>query len=284
MNRPTQEWSRYYHDRELKGVEVLHARFVTHRYSRHAHEYGVIALVDRGAASYWYRGAQQTAVTGHAFLINPGEPHTGDPAVADGYTYRVLYPTLECLARVAADAGAVAWSGNFRGSVVDDPPLVSFLTAFHAGVEANAPIAGIEWFLLQALARLTTEHGETRVSIKTGGAERSAVKRAREYVETHFAERTSISKLASLSSLSPYYFARSFEKIVGLPPHAYLESVRVRKAREFLDRGYTLASTALLAGYADQSHFTHRFKSVLGITPGQYAGQHSGRPKSRPVP
>jgi AraC-like DNA-binding protein len=283
MNRPTEEWSRYYHDRELEGIEVLHARFVTHRYPRHAHEHGVIALVDRGAASYRYRGARQTAVQGQAFLINPGEPHTGDPAVADGYTYRVLYPTPEYLARVATDAGAMAWSGNFRGSVVDDPLLVSSLTAFHAGVEANASIARIEWFLLQALARLTTEHGETRVPIKSAGSEHSAVKRAREYLETHFAERISISKLASLTSLSPYYLARSFEKIVGLPPHAYLESVRVRKARGFLDQGYTLASAALLAGYADQSHFTHRFKSVLGITPGQYAGRHSGRPKSRRV-
>jgi AraC-like DNA-binding protein len=29
--------------------------------------------------------------------------------------------------------------------------------------------------------------------------------------------------------------------------------------------------TALATGYPDQSHFTHRFRSITGITPAQYA-------------
>jgi AraC-like DNA-binding protein len=28
--------------------------------------------------------------------------------------------------------------------------------------------------------------------------------------------------------------------------------------------------TALAAGFADQSHFTRQFKSLIGITPGRY--------------
>jgi AraC-like DNA-binding protein len=70
--------------------------------------------------------------------------------------------------------------------------------------------------------------------------------------------------------LSPYYFARAFESEIGVPPHAYLEGVRIRKAREFLDRGDTIVSAALSVGYSDQSHLTRRFKRFLGITPGQY--------------
>ncbi|MGH8186357.1 MAG: AraC family transcriptional regulator [Steroidobacteraceae bacterium] len=38
-----------------------------------------------------------------------------------------------------------------------------------------------------------------------------------------------------------------------------------------LDRGSSIAEVALAVGYADQSHLTHRFKRLLGITPGQYA-------------
>jgi transcriptional regulator GlxA family with amidase domain len=100
--------------------------------------------------------------------------------------------------------------------------------------------------------------------------ERPAVTAAREYMETHFAEDVTIAKLAALVSLSPFYFARAFEREIGLPPHAYLESIRIRKACELLDQGYTLVSTALSAGYVDQSHLTHRFKRILGVTPGQY--------------
>src|SRR5262249_38141907 len=72
---------------------------------------------------------------------------------------------------------------------------------------------------------------------------------------------------------SPFHFARAFEKEIGLPPHAYLEAVRLRKARELLDRGEPIVEAGLRLGYSDQSHFTNRFKRALGITPGQYIRQ-----------
>lgn len=112
--------------------------------------------------------------------------------------------------------------------------------------------------------------------------ERPAVRAAREYMETHYADDISIARLAALVSLSPHHFARAFGREVGLPPHTYLEIIRVRKAREFLDRGDTVVSAALSAGFVDQSHLTKRFKRFLGITPGKYAkrtiaGQCSAR-------
>ena len=61
MKDSVKEWSRYYHDPGIQGLEVLHARFVGHRYPRHVHDYFVIALVKSGAASYWYRGSQEVA-------------------------------------------------------------------------------------------------------------------------------------------------------------------------------------------------------------------------------
>ena len=269
-NNAQHEWSRYYHDHALHDLDVLHARFIEHRYVRHAHDYFVIALVERGAASYWYRGAQHIASAGHVFVINPGEAHTGDPATPNGYVYRVIYPRLEQIARVADDLGTGVKEFFCRKSVLQDRCLAALLSSFHQRLAEKAPTAQCESLLLQALARLITQHSNPRVTVKSVGREVPAVKTACEYIESHFAEDVSLSKLATLVSLSPYYFARAFEKEVGLPPHAYLENVRIRKAREFLDRGDTVVSVALAAGYVDQSHFTHRFKRFLGITPGQY--------------
>ena len=112
--------------------------------------------------------------------------------------------------------------------------------------------------------------------------ERPAIRAAREYMETHYADDISIARLAALVSLSPHHFARAFGREVGLPPHTYLEIIRIRKAREFLDRGDTVVSAALSAGFVDQSHLTKRFKRFLGITPGKYArstiaGQYPAR-------
>jgi AraC-like DNA-binding protein len=166
--------------------------------------------------------------------------------------------------------------------VLDDPLLTGLLSQFHDSISRRRVQAECEALLLRALSRLIVAYADPRVAPKPIGRERPAVKRAREYLEANFARDVSLSELAGLVSFSPYYFARTFERETGLPPHAYLEGVRIRQARDLLDRGRPLADTALSVGYADQSHLTRRFKRFLGITPGQYAAQSRIRQDARP--
>ncbi len=264
------EWSRYYRLHDFESVEALHARFVSHRYPRHVHDYFVIGLVESGTQSYWYRGAQHITPAGQIFLVNPDEPHTGEAAAPEGYVYRTLYPHTDYLARVAEDVGNRPSLPFFKGAVLCDPILATLLSSFHKCLAKAAPKVESESLLLEALARLIMRHADPQATPRPAGRERPAVRKAREYMEANFEEDVSLSKLAGLVSLSPYHFARAFERETGLPPHAYLEGVRIRKAREFLDQGKTLVSAALSAGYSDQSHLTRRFKRFLGITPGQY--------------
>jgi AraC-like DNA-binding protein len=264
------EWSRYYRWDEFASVEALHARFVSHRYSRHVHDYFVIGLVEDGAQSYWYRGAQHVTPPGQIFVVNPDEPHTGEAASPEGYTYRTLYPRADYLARVADDVGKRPSLPFLKGAVLCDPLLATMLSSFHKCLAEAAPKVESESFLLEALARLIAKHADPQATPRPAGRERLAVRKACEYMEANFGENVSMSKLADLVSLSPYYFARTFEREIGLPPHSYLEGVRIRKVREFLDQGEPLISVALSAGYSDQSHLTRRFKRFLGITPGQY--------------
>lgn len=274
-----EEWSCYYHFPHLNDLEVLHARFVNHRYARHTHDYFVIALVDSGAASYWYRGGQRLAGSGQVFIANPDEPHTGDPVTPSGYTYRVLYPKVEHLAGLAAEVGNLHTTPFFCDSVLRDNRLSWLLSRFHASLYQGAQSAQCETLLLHTLTRLLTHHADPHITPHAVGGERPAIRTACEYIQAHFAEDVSISKLANLVSLSSYYFARAFERAVGLPPHTYLENVRIERAREFLDQGQCLASAALLSGFVDQSHFTNRFKRFLGITPGQYVNWRTVRRK-----
>ena len=197
------EWSRYYHDHELHGLDVLHARFIEHRYARHAHNYFVVALVETGAASCWYRGAQRAASAGQVFVINPDEPHTGDPATPSGYVYRVLYPRAEHVATVAADIGTTKNAIFFKESVLHDPRLAILLTDFHKHFALRASAAECESLLLAALERLIICHSDPRIMPRPVGRERPPVRTACEYIQAHFADDVSLSKLAALVSLSP---------------------------------------------------------------------------------
>jgi AraC-like DNA-binding protein len=264
------EWSRYYRlDSGSSGA--LHAQFVAHRYPRHMHDFFVVGLVERGTQSYWYRGASHNTPAGQVFFVNPDEPHTGESAGSEGYLYRTLYLDCPFLIRVMGGMEASTKLPSLKGAVVRDPILTTLLTRFHNCLaDEQALGAKQESLLLEVIAHLLSHHADDPLEAGRAGDERSAVTRAREYMESHFDINLSLVDIAAAVSLSPYYFARAFERATGLPPHTYLESVRIRKAREILDGGASIVSTALSVGYADQSHLTRRFKRFLGITPGQY--------------
>jgi len=265
------EWTRYYRISATEGVTALHARFVAHRYPRHAHEHCVVGLVESGVQSYSYRRSKHITLAGQMFVVNPGESHTGEAAAETGYVYRTLYLQTEFLRRVLDDLGMTTRFPFLRGAIINDRSLALLLARFHKSLSSQASKLEQESFLLDALAVLLLRYADASGVLCPAGRERAAVLKARDYIESHFDNDISLKRLAGLVSLSPYYFARVFEKATGLPPHAYLESVRITKACELLDKGATIGTTAFSVGYADQSHLTKRFKRILAITPGQYS-------------
>nr|WP_081983984.1 AraC family transcriptional regulator [Massilia sp. JS1662] len=52
-----------------------------------------------------------------------------------------------------------------------------------------------------------------------------------------------------------------------VPPHVYLNAVRIAQAQALIRLGTPLAAVALECGFADQSHLTRRFKGSVGATP-----------------
>jgi AraC-like DNA-binding protein len=55
-----------------------------------------------------------------------------------------------------------------------------------------------------------------------------------------------------------------------MAPHAYLNQIRLERARQLLSAGEPSAQVAAATGFVDQSHLTRRFKGAFGVTPGQY--------------
>ena len=99
------ETARYWRHAGVPGVDLLRARFVTHRYSRHAHETYTFALIEAGTEVFEYGGSLLRADTGAVALLNPEVVHTGQAETPAGWAYRVLYPAADVVAGVAADLG-----------------------------------------------------------------------------------------------------------------------------------------------------------------------------------
>ena len=104
-----------------------------------------------------------------------------------------------------------------------------------------------------------------------GGLPPGAMRRVREYVETHLSESIDLTALAGIAGLSLYHFARAFKQSAGVTPHHYLVQRRVARAQEMMARTeLSLAEIALATGFSDQSHFARHFRQTLGMTPGQF--------------
>jgi AraC family transcriptional regulator len=105
-----------------------------------------------------------------------------------------------------------------------------------------------------------------------GALPRGRLRAVVEYIEEHLDANPTLEQIAGVAHLSPYHFARQFKAATGLPPHQYVISRRVERARQLLQgaSGLALAEVATRAGFSDQSQLSHHFKRLLGVTPGQF--------------
>ncbi|NEV00643.1 helix-turn-helix domain-containing protein [Bradyrhizobium uaiense] len=104
-----------------------------------------------------------------------------------------------------------------------------------------------------------------------GGLAAWQMKRACERLESDLSGKLPLQKIAAEFGLSVNHFSRAFRISTGLPPHQWLLRQRVRKAKELMAvHDLPLSEIAVSAGFANQSHFTRVFSSVLGISPGAW--------------
>jgi len=160
----------------------------------------------------------------------------------------------------------------FQAGVIYDDYLAGIVRHLHHVLEKpDTPLIEQESRLLWMLTQWVMRHADDHPALKMAGKEHRAVKLAREYIDDHYAEDISVKQLAHIANLSPFHLIRVFSNEVGIPPHAYLTQVRVRRAKALLARGRPIAQVALETGFADQSHLNRHFKRIVGVTPGQYS-------------
>jgi AraC-like DNA-binding protein len=242
------QWVRVYRLERSYPIEAVHALYVEHRFARHAHDHFVIGIIEKGVQQYSYRGSKHTTAPGQIFFVNGEEPHTGEAATRDGYLYRTLCLNPKVFRQLTFDLTEISELPNLGGSVVADRELFARLRRLHHALVANAPTMHCESLLLLAVRRLIRMHVKKRRDAPGVGRENSIVRQVKKYIAAHYAEDISLADLGALTSRSPFHVAHAFSKAFGLPPHAYLESIRVQHAREFLKSGMTLADTALMIG------------------------------------
>lgn len=258
----------------LDNLQLLRANFVTYAFKRHMHDYFVIGMIESGVQKFAYGREQYVTPTTGLIVINPGEPHTGEAAIPSGFRYRALYPEAEQMQQIAAEIkGRSRDIPFFSLPVIHDQALFHQFHRLHLNLESIASSLEHQSRYLWALAQLIMRHADTPPRARPFRRERHEVKRLRRYIDEHFAHDIKLADLAALVNWNAYYLLRVFRSEVGLPPHAYLENVRIQEAQRLLKNGTSVVEVAYRTGFSSQSHLTTTFKRLIGVTPGSYAKQ-----------
>lgn len=124
----------------------------------------------------------------------------------------------------------------------------------------------------EALSCLLRLQGRSpRQQALRGGLPPHARRRVGEYIEAHLAEPLTLGMLAEIACLSEYHFLRMFRTSFGMPPHAWIAARRIDRARQLLyHSAQPLQRIADDCGYADLSHFSHRFRAAAGCSPSAF--------------
>ena len=106
----------------------------------------------------------------------------------------------------------------------------------------------------------------------SGNKNRSILKSAIEYIDTHYMEETlSLNTAAQVANISANHFSALFSQNMGQTFIEYLTSLRMRHARELLRcTGKRSSEIASEVGYKDAHYFSYLFKKTQGMTPSEY--------------
>jgi transcriptional regulator GlxA family with amidase domain len=101
--------------------------------------------------------------------------------------------------------------------------------------------------------------------------QREALRELQRWIAGHLDEDLSVPKLSERAFMSPRNFARVFQREVGLTPAAYVEAVRLERARIALESSDTqIDEIARECGFGTVETLRRTFARRLGVSPSEY--------------
>lgn len=137
----------------------------------------------------------------------------------------------------------------------------------------------VDHMMLGLTAHVAQTYGGLKpaAELNRGGLAPWQVKRACDRLDSDLSGKVALQQIAAELGLSVSHFSRAFRISTGLPPHQWLLRQRVKAAKQLMTvRDLPLSEIAISAGFANQSHFTRVFSSMVGVSPGAWRREAHG--------
>jgi AraC family transcriptional regulator len=227
----------------------------------HAHDEAGFVLALAGTGELDYGGQTHVCEPGSLTFLPAGEPHA-NRFLGGVRCFEIM------LGSPWLDRFGEAFSAIERPTAFRNAAPVQVATRLRE--EVRSP---------DALSALAVEGLVTDLLVQTArnadfAQERRApvwLRRAKEYLHAHFAEDLSLTVVAAEAGVHPGHLTRAFRQHYHASVTEYVRALRIESACRLLATSdVPIAQIALDLGFADQGHFTRRFKARLGVTPGAF--------------
>ncbi len=160
-----------------------------------------------------------------------------------------------------------------------DPVVASLQVSLVRSIAAGREVDDLvfEHLLSALMTHVAIRYGDMRRPSPgmRGALAARQLRRAQEAMTESFEDPLALSEIARRCDLSPSHFSRAFKLATGKSPSEWRLERRIELAQKLLRNDeHSIAEVALLAGFADQSHFTKSFSRRIGRPPGDWLRLH----------
>lgn len=252
----------------------------------HAHDYYQIVYCKKASGSFEIGGRRYLAVPGHAYFIQPMEPH----AMRQDDSMRIV--ELKFLVRDEKSVQRLKQVPS-EFALEDDLTLrLSLKEVVKEGL-SQAPYssestnAALALLLIRILRKFVEDTSRSIQAFyfdvpdespdPAGRSSDVQLAKLIDYIEKHLAQPITLDDLVEQVHFNKSYLVERFKSIWGVPPMKYVNWLRVDRAKELLvttDKSVT--DIAQETGFQSIHYFSRYFKEKEQMTPQSYRLRYAG--------
>jgi AraC family transcriptional regulator len=238
------------------------------------HDRICLAVTLNGTFDYRSSRGAATLAPGATLLGNPGDCFECGHQHSTGDRCLSFHFEPEFYESVLSDIPGRRRLSFDRPSV---PPQTSASWLLPRADAALSDPSAAEEFAFDLAAFAATALTEPGRSPRAAAANGRRIQELARWIEAEAENHLPLMSLAQRACMSPHHFLREFRRVIGITPHQFLLSLRLRRAAQRLrDSDDPVLKVALDSGFSDLSEFNRRFRRVLGVTPSAYRAKHGG--------
>ena len=222
-------------------------------------------IIDEGAAVFTTKDEEIELAKGECIVVPPDTEGCGMKNARDA---RILWLTIDgplsshFLREMNALNDVPARQGTLPSQVLLSRQIVQVLVRHTGTGDASFQLGQLLWGLLAA------HSGQSVAMSATLSHEIARV------VDTlracQYRDAFSLADMAAISRMPVETFRKRFSTELGIPPLAYLQFLKMERAKTLLRGGMNVKQTGVEIGMPDPYHFSKQFKHVVGMSPTAY--------------